>query len=73
MKFQEIVMQLPDSRILLIGGALDSGTEFVISLEKPLKLVDYLRDKPVVEQIVKHGKKMGIILRKTPSLETGVH
>jgi hypothetical protein len=55
--------QILDCRLLLVGGSVDVGPYFVLSLNKPLNLGDKLREIPIVDEVIKNGKKIGIILK----------
>ena len=62
-KLEEYLCQVQDLRLVLVGGSVDEGTEIVVSAEKPIPLMDVPREMPPVEQVVKKGKKIEIMLK----------
>jgi len=62
-KFEEQLYQVQDLRLVLFGGSTDEGIEVVVSAEEPIPLIDVLREMPPVEQVVKRGKTIQIILK----------
>ena len=62
-KLEEHLDQVQDLRLVLVGGSVDEGTEIVVSADKPIPLIDVLREMPPVEQVSKKGKKIQITLR----------
>jgi hypothetical protein len=62
-EIQGLISKFPDTHIVLVGGSANSGAEIVISIGKPLRLVDLLREIPSVSKVVKYGKKIGIRLK----------
>jgi len=62
-KLEEHLSQVQDLRLVLVGGSVDEGTEIVVSADKPIPLIDILREMPPVEQVAKKGKKIQITLR----------
>ena len=62
-KLQEYLGQVQDLNLVLVGGSVEEGSAIVISVEKPMLLIDVLREMPPVEQVVKEGKKIQLILK----------
>ena len=62
-KLEEYLCQVQDLRLVLVGGSRDEGTMIIVSAAKPIPLIDALRDIPLVEQVVKKGKKIEIVLK----------
>jgi len=62
-KLEKCLRQVQDLRLVLVGGSVDEGTTVVVSAEKPIPLIDALREMPPVEQVVKEGGKIRIILK----------
>lgn len=60
--FEEYLKQIADCRLLIVGGS-EAGPFFRLSLETPLNLGDQLREIPIVDEVIEHGKKIGIILK----------
>lgn len=61
-KLEEHLSQVPELRLVLIGGSVAEGTEIVVSAESPIPLLDILRDMPPVAQVTKKGKTAQITL-----------
>jgi hypothetical protein len=62
-KLEEHLSQVPDLRLVLIGGSIAEGTEIVVATESPIPLLDILRDMPPVAQVTKKGKTTQITLK----------
>ncbi|MFC2071452.1 hypothetical protein ACFLUU_01860, partial [Chloroflexota bacterium] len=62
-KLEEYLRQAQDLRLELIAGSVDEGTTIVVSVAKPIPLIDVLREMPPVEQVVKEGNKIQIRLK----------
>jgi len=62
-KLEEYLCQVQDLRLVLVGGSVDEGSKIVVSAEKPIPLIDVIREMPPVEQVVKKGKKIQITLK----------
>ncbi len=62
-KLKEYLCQVQDLRLVLVGGSEDEGTTIVVSAAKPIPLIDVLREMPPVEQVVKEGKRIQIMLK----------
>ena len=62
-KLEEYLSKVEDLHIVLVGGSVDEGTKIVVSAGKPIPLINVLREMPPVEEVVKKGKKIQIMLR----------
>ena len=62
-KLEEYLCQAQDLRLVLVGGSVDEGSKIVVSAGKPIPLIDVLKEMPLVEQVVKKGKKIQITLK----------
>ena len=62
-KLEEYLRQVEDLRLVLVSGSVDEGTAIVVSAEKPISLVDVLREMPPVEQVVKEGERIRVMLK----------
>jgi hypothetical protein len=62
-KFSEYLRQVQDLRLILVGGSVEEGNKIVISAEKPIHLVNALREMPPVEQVVMKGKEIQVTLK----------
>jgi hypothetical protein len=49
--------------ILVIGGSVAVGTEFIVSADKPIPLVNVLEEIQFVERVTEHGKTIQVTLR----------
>ena len=62
-KLQEHLRQVQDLRLVLVSGSVDEDIAVVVSTEKPIPLIDVLREMPPVERVVKEGKKIQVMLK----------
>ena len=62
-KLQEYLRQVQDLHLVLVSGSVDEGTAIVVSAAKPIPLIDILKEMPPVEQVVKEGTKIQIMLK----------
>jgi hypothetical protein len=62
-ELEESLDQVEDLHLDLIGGSISEGTEIVVSVKKPLPLLDILNGMAPVEQATKKGKKIQIVLK----------
>jgi len=62
-KLQEHLRQVQDLRLVLVSGSVDEDIKVVVSTEKPIPLIDILREMPPVERVVKEGKKIQVMLK----------
>jgi len=62
-KLEEYLCQVQDLRLVLVGGSVDEGTTIVVSAEKPIPLIDVLREMSPVEQVFKEGNEIQIVLK----------
>ncbi|MFC2068523.1 hypothetical protein ACFLTP_05905 [Chloroflexota bacterium] len=60
-KFQEDLRQIPDLVLVSVGGSA-TGTEIIISVEKPISLVQVLKEMSPVKLVVNKGEKLQITL-----------
>jgi hypothetical protein len=57
-KLEEYLRQVQGLHLELIAGSVDKGTVIVVSVAKPIPLIDVLREIPPVEQVVKEGNRI---------------
>jgi len=62
-ELSEYLRQVQDLRLVLVGGSVEEGTKIVVSVEKPIPLVNVLREMPPVEQVIKKGKEIQVTLK----------
>ena len=62
-ELEEYLRQVQNLRLVLIGGSVEEGAKIVVSVEKPMPLVNLLRKMPLVEQVVGKGKKIQVTLK----------
>ena len=62
-KLQEYLRQIQDLDLVMVSGSVDEGTAIFISAVKPIPLIDILREMSPVEQVVKEGTKIQIMLK----------
>ena len=62
-KLEECLRQVPDLRLVMVGGSVDQDTTIVVFAEKPLLLVDLLKEMPPVEQVITEDERIQVILR----------
>ena len=63
-ELEEGLDQIEDLHLDLVGGAISEGTEILVSVKKPLPLLEVLNGMAPVEQATKKGKKIQIVLKK---------
>ncbi len=62
-KLQECLHQVENLRLVLVSGSVQEGSIIVISVEKPIPLIDVLRAMPPVEQVIKKDMKIMVTLK----------
>lgn len=62
-EMEEQIKQVPELRIVLIGGSLDEGTEIIVSAESPIPLLETLSGLPSVSEVNKKGKITQVVLK----------
>ncbi len=62
-KLQECLHQVENLRLVLVSGSVEEGTIIIVSVEKPIPLIDILRAMPPVEQVVKKNKTIVVTLK----------
>lgn len=62
-RLEEYLCQVQDLRLVVVGGSVDEGTKIVVSAEKPIPLIDIIRKMPPIEQVVKKGKEIQVMLK----------
>ncbi|MFC1667620.1 hypothetical protein ACFL0P_07190 [Candidatus Omnitrophota bacterium] len=62
-ELQKHLCQVPDLRLVLLSGSADKGTTIVVSAEKPIPLIDILREMPPVNQVNNIGSEIQIMLK----------
>ena len=60
---EEALRQIEGLQIVRASGSLYEGTSIVVSLGKPVPLLDTLRQLPHVEQVVRDKDRIHIRLR----------
>ena len=61
--FEEAIKQIPELRLVLIGGSMDEGNEVIVSAESPIPLLSILKDLPSVAEVNKKGKSTQVTLK----------
>jgi hypothetical protein len=62
-ELEESLDQVEDLHLDLVGGSISEGTEIVVSVKKPIPLLEILNGMAPVEQTTKKGKKIQIVLK----------
>ena len=62
-QLQEHLCQVQDLDLVLVGGSVDEGTVIVVSVVRPIPLIDILREMPPIEQVVKEDEEIQIMLK----------
>ena len=62
-KLEDNLRLIEDLDILVIGGSVAVGTEFIVSADKPIPLVNVLAEIQSVERVTEHGKTIQVTLR----------
>ena len=62
-KLEDNLRLIEDLDILVIGGSVAVGTEFIVSADKPIPLVNALEEMQFVERVTEHGKTIQVTLR----------
>lgn len=61
--FEEALKQIPEMRLILIGGSMNEGNEIIASAESPIPLLSILKDLPGVAEVNKKGKSIQVTLK----------
>ena len=62
-ELEEYLRQVQELRLVLVGGSVEEGIKIVISAEKPIPLLNVLREMPPIERVVKKGKEIQVTLK----------
>ncbi len=62
-KLEQCIQQAENMSLVLVGGSINEGTYIVIELEKPIPLLDALKEMPPVEEAFSKDKKITVRLR----------
>ena len=62
-KLEDSLRLIEGLDLLVIGGSVAVGTEFIVSAEKPIPLVNMLEELQFVERVTEHGKTIQVTLR----------
>jgi hypothetical protein len=62
-KLEDSLGQIENLDLLVIGGSVSVGTEFIVSADKPITLVNVLEEMQFVERVTEHGKTIQVTLR----------
>lgn len=62
-ELEEGLGQVEDLQLDLVGGSISEGTEIIVSVKKPLPLLEILSGMAPVEETAKKGKKIQIVLK----------
>jgi len=65
-QFEEYLGKLEDLKILMIGWSSDEGSIISVSLQKPLNLLHFFNEMPMVENVYKKRRKIIITLKTLP-------
>ncbi|MFC1939024.1 hypothetical protein ACFLWM_02595, partial [Chloroflexota bacterium] len=60
---EDYLLQIENLSLLLIGGSIEAGTEFVVSADKPIPLTNILKEMPYVKHITKEGQIIHLIMK----------
>ena len=66
-ELEEEIKQVPELKIVLIGGAIDEGTEIIVSADNPIPLVEILSSLPSVSEVSKKSKLTQLVLETEQS------
>ena len=55
--------QIQNLRLVLFGGSVEEGIQFVVSAEEPTPLIKILKEMPLVEEAVGKGKEIQVVLK----------
>ncbi|MCL0090835.1 hypothetical protein M1O13_02430 [Dehalococcoidia bacterium] len=62
-ELEEYLRQVQHLRLVLVGGSVKEGTKILVFAQKPIPLINVLREMPPVEQVVKKDKEIRVTLR----------
>jgi hypothetical protein len=62
-ELEESLGQVEDLQLDLVGGSISDGTEIIVSMKKPLPLLEILNGMAPVEHTTKKDKKIQIVLK----------
>ena len=63
-RFEAGLSEIEGLSLDLVGGAVDGGTEIILSVENSIPLLDVLRELSSVAEVVKEGKSIRVVLKK---------
>ena len=55
--------QIQNLRLVLFGGSVEEGIQFVVSAEEPTPLIKILKEMPLVEEAVGKDKEIQVVLK----------
>ena len=62
-KFEELLAQVKDLRVMLVGGSADEGNMIVVSVQQSVPLLGILSELPLVEGVSKKDRGIEITLK----------
>jgi hypothetical protein len=62
-EFQEILAQVKDLRVMLVGGSAEEGSMIVVSVQQSVPLLSVLSELPIVEGVSKKDRGIEITLK----------
>ena len=62
-KFERVLAQVKDIRVVLVGGSADEGNMIVVSVQQPIPLLAILSELPSVEGVSKKDRGIEITLK----------
>ena len=71
MKLEAQLYEVPNLRLVSVGGSAAGDTKIVVIIDKPLPLVSILREMPPVKSVGKKGENIQVALAARPSTTIG--
>ncbi len=63
MHFEEELKQIEGLTMIMRGGSLDEGAILLVSIQKPINLIQVLNKIPMVEKVDTKGETIVIVLK----------
>ena len=60
---EQYLLQIQNIRLLLVGGSVEAGSEFIVSADKPVPLTSLLEGIEFLERVVAKGNCIQLTMR----------
>ncbi len=62
LQLRTYLREVPDLRLLSVGGSADGGTSIVVFVDKPLRLLSILSEMPLAKEVFKKRQNIELVL-----------